>query len=417
MNTEYNKNEIKKESVIKRIMSSLGPGFIIAATVFGGGSIITASKAGSIAGYSYLWAIILAAIFMVSFTRMSATIGCVSEKTMLEEIEVNYSRLLAILFSFCCFLICAGFQSGNNINIGVALNALFPAINVKVWIIVSYLVILLLIWKSRSFYEILEKIMTILVLIMILCFMGNILFFIPQIKGGQLIRGVLPGKVENWQLIVSMSATTFSIVGAACQSYLVQGKGWSKSNLQKAKRDSSVGIIVLTAITAILLITAATLIPKGSDITNVPSIALLLKPLLGNFANIMFLIGFFAAVFSSAIANAVIGGTFIADGLKLGKNINDFWVKMFSSFIITLGMGVGLIFGSNPMQLTIMAQGATIVGAPLIAVTLLLLGNNKKVVGENKNGLIMNIIGCVAVAWLTFLSINQILLWCGISIL
>lgn len=68
----------------------------------------------------------------------------------------------------------------------------------------------------------------------------------------------------------------------------------------------------------------------------------------------------FAAVFSSVIANAVIGGTFLADSLKLGKTINDFWVKMFSSIIIALGACVGLIFGSNPIQLTIMAQGATI---------------------------------------------------------
>lgn len=411
MNTES-----REGNIITRLMASLGPGFIIAATVFGAGSIITASKAGAAGGYSYLWVLVLAAFFMVSFTRIAATIGCSSERTMLEEIEINYSRILAILFAASCFLICIGFQSGNNINTGVALNALFPFMSIKAWIVISFFVIMALIWKSQSFYQLLEKIMTVLVIFMIICFVGNIFFFLPKIRAGEMISGFIPSKVEGWQLIVSMSATTFSIVGAACQSYLVQGKGWTINNLKKAKQDSSVGIIILNIITAILLITAATVLPRGAEITNVPSIAMLLKPLLGDFANIMFLFGFFAAVFSSVIANAVIGGTFLADALKLGKSINDFWVKMFSSIIIALGMCVGLVFGSNPMQLTIMAQGATVIGAPLIAVTLLLLGNNKKIVGENKNSKFTNVIGIAAIAWLTFLSVNQMLLWFGIKL-
>ena len=35
---------------LRQLISSLGPGLIIAATVFGAGSIITASKAGASAG-------------------------------------------------------------------------------------------------------------------------------------------------------------------------------------------------------------------------------------------------------------------------------------------------------------------------------------------------------------------------------
>lgn len=80
--------------------------------------------------------------------------------------------------------------------------------------------------------------------------------------------------------------------GAACQSYLVQGKGWTMDNYDKAGRDSTAGIIILSCITAIILITAATILPKGAEITSVLSIAALLKPLLGEFANGLFLLGF-----------------------------------------------------------------------------------------------------------------------------
>lgn len=408
--------ESERKTVIQKITTSLGPGFIIAATVFGAGSIITASKAGVSGGYSYLWVLILSALFMVTFTRISATIGCINKSSIVDSIEEHYSKILAILFAISCFLICVGFQSGNNVNTGVALNALFPFLSIKAWIIISFILIMILIWTSNSFYQLLEKIMTILVLFMMICFIGNVFFFLPSIRGIEMVRGLVPNKINDLQLLVSLSATTFSVVGAACQCYFVQSKGWNINSLKKAKQDSSVGIIILNVITAILLITAASVLPKGSEITNVPSIAMLLKPFLGEFANIMFLFGFFAAVFSSVIANAVIGGTFLADALKLGKSINDFWVKVISSIIIALGMLVGLAFGSNPMQLTIMAQGATIVGAPLIAITLLLLGNNKKVLNGNKLSKATNIIGIFAVCWLTLLSINQILLWLGINL-
>lgn len=401
---------------LRQLISSLGPGLIIAATVFGAGSIITASKAGASAGYSYLWVLALAAVFMITFTKIAAKIGCVGEKSMLGHIEDNYSRGMAVLFGLCCSLICTGFQAGNNINTGVALNALFPFMGIKVWIIVSFLIIMVLIWRSSSFYQLLEKIMTVMVLIMLVCFAGNIVFFFGRIHYGELALGFIPGKVSGWQIIVSMSATTFSIAGAACQSYLVQGKGWTMDNYDKAGRDSTAGIIILSCITAIILITAATILPKGAEITSVLSIAALLKPLLGEFANGLFLLGFFAAVFSSVIANAVIGGTFLADSLKLGKTINDFWVKMFSSIIIALGACVGLIFGSNPIQLTIMAQGATIIGAPLVTVMLMLLSSKESVLGKHKNSKVTTVIGWVAVLWVVFLSVNQILLWNGIAL-
>lgn len=45
---------------------------------------------------------------------------------------------------------------------------------------------------------------------------------------------------------------------------------------------------------------------------------------------------------------------------------------------------MGLIFGSNPIQLTIMAQGATIIGAPLVTVMLMLLSSKESVLGKHK---------------------------------
>lgn len=77
---------------------------------------------------------------------------------------------------------------------------------------------------------------------------------------------------------------------------------------------------------------------------------------------------------------------------------------------------MGLIFGSNPIHLTIMAQGATIIGAPLVTVMLMLLSSKESVLGKHKNSKVTTVIGWVAVLWVVFLSVNQILLWNGIAL-
>lgn len=77
---------------------------------------------------------------------------------------------------------------------------------------------------------------------------------------------------------------------------------------------------------------------------------------------------------------------------------------------------MGLIFGSNPIQLTIMAQGATIIGAPLVTVMLMLLSSKESVLGKHKYSKVTTVIGWVAVLWVVFLSVNQILLWNGIAL-
>ncbi len=63
---------------IKNIFRSIGPGLIIASVVLGPGSITVASRIGSEYGYSFLWVIVLATVFMITYTSMSARFGVVN---------------------------------------------------------------------------------------------------------------------------------------------------------------------------------------------------------------------------------------------------------------------------------------------------------------------------------------------------
>jgi len=120
--------------------------------------------------------------------------------------------------------------------------------------------------------------------------------------------------------------------------------------------------------------------------------ALQMEALFGSSAKVIFSVGLCAAAFSSMMVNSVIGGGLLADGLGLGRSMNDRSTKIFIVAILLIGMLVALLFRGNAIYALIMAQASSILAVPLIAVGLLLILNNKKVMGTYRNNVLQNLI-------------------------
>jgi Mn2+/Fe2+ NRAMP family transporter len=190
-----------------------------------------------------------------------------------------------------------------------------------------------------------------------------------------------------------MMATSFSLAAALYQSYLAQDKGWKTENLKSSLKDTYAGILMLGLISATLLITsAAALHSRGIIVNSAADMALQMEALFGGSAKVIFSVGLCAAAFSSMMVNSVIGGGLLADGLGLGRSMNDRSAKIFIVAILLIGMVVAVFFRGNVIYALIMAQASSMLAVPLIAVGLFLMLNNKKVMGKYKNNLIQNII-------------------------
>ncbi|WCF09896.1 divalent metal cation transporter [Paenibacillus thiaminolyticus] len=394
-------------SIWRTCLLLLGPGFITAATVLGPGSITVSSSAGALMEYSVLWVLVIAAVFMSAFTVIAGKIGCLNRDSLLFIVQQQYGRWLAILIGLSVFLITAGFQTGNNIGVGLAFDAAFGG-GIALWAGVFLVIALVFIWNSSNFYKLLEKVMMLMVILMIIAFIGNLFRMSPDL--GALAAGFVPSPPAIWGLVIAISATSFSIAGAAGQAYMVQGKGWQPLDLRKSNASAVVGIVVLCGLTLIIMITsAAVLAPQGIQVHSALDMAVQLEPLLGPLAKWLFLLGLFAASFSSFVANAVLGGMLLSDGFGWGRTLNDKSVKIFTSLLLAGSTLIAILAEANPIQLIIMAQASTVLGAPLIAIVLLLLGNNKKVLGSRTNGWFTNVTAGLASLWLLYLSVNQLL--------
>ncbi len=377
---------------IKNIFRSIGPGLIIASVVLGPGSITVASRIGSEYGYAFLWVIVLATVFMITYTSMSARFGVVNSDSILQSIADNYGRWFALLIGISAFLSTSSFQFGNNLGIGIGMQGI-TGINERVWpLIFTPLGVILIFW-AKNLYKVLENLMKFMVMIMIIAFFINLILTKPEIV--PLAKGLVPSKfsMDSLHVISALMGTSFALAAALYQSYLAQDKGWKKENLKRSLKDTYIGILFLALISATILITsAAALHPRGILVNSAADMALQMEALFGAYAKVIFSVGLCAAAFSSMMVNSVIGGGLLADGLGLSRSMNDTRTKIFIIAVLLIGMFVAVFFRGNVIYALIMAQASTMLTVPLIAVGLFLVLNNKKVMGEYRNNIRQNII-------------------------
>ena len=293
------------------------------------------SKLGADFGFDLLWIIVVAIFFMVVFTAMAARIGMASDVSLLTLIRNKWGRPAAVASGVGVFLVCASFQSGNSIGIGISIAELFKS-TPEPWIIAFNLFGISLLF-FRSFYKTLERIMIALIIIMLVAFLVTLFLSAPPL--GQIAGGLVPAiPVGSLGLIIAFMASCFSIVGACYQAYLMQERRRIHPEGKQSGRDSFPGILILGIMSAIVLICAAAVLhPKGLKVNSGSDMARVLEPLFGNYASAFFLVGLFGAAFSSLIGNASLGGTLMADALGLGSNFNSKVVRGLIALVMVIG--------------------------------------------------------------------------------
>lgn len=390
----------------KGFLKYLGPALITSALVVGPGSLTLASKIGAIYGNQLLWILVVTVIFMMIYTEMSMRIGIASKFTFIQLINQKWGKFGGILIGIGAFLVTTSFQAGNSIGVGVAFS-IITGLNTQLIIVLMTILGIVLLF-SKNFYNLLERLMIGLIALMLLSFL--ITTFLAKPSVASIATGFVPTMPEgSLGLIIALTATSFSIVGAAYQSYLVKEKGWTIADVKDGSRESYFGIFLLGLITFFVMVVAATVLkPAGIMVDSVNEMGLTLEPLFGSWATIVFMFGLFGAAFSSLMGNATIGGAMLSDGVGFGNSLKDIRVKMMIIAVMLFGSIVALIFGGAPVNMIVFAQAITIVVVPFIAIALLVIANDKKIMGELKNTVTKNIIAIIGLVVLILLAFNNV---------
>ncbi len=393
-------------SKIKTIFLSLGPGIIIAAVVFGPSKMTITSKLGAQYGYSLLWIVVIACFFMAIFTIMGARIGVATKQSLLTTIREKWGKAAAITVGLGIFIVTTSFQAGNSIGVGIAI-AEATGTTPVIWIICFNLIGLGLLF-FRGFYKVLEKLMIFLVALMLFAFLTT--FFLIKPDFTEIASGFIPSLVPgSLGLVIAFFASTFSIVAAFYQSYLVQERIKINPAIKEQNSNSITGIFILGLMSAIIMICAASVLNKqGINVTNASDMSRALEPLFGSNASTLFLVGLFGASFSSLIGNSTIGGTLMADSIGYGSDLNSGKVKLFIAMVMVFGAIIAIRFGKLPLELIVFAQSITIFLVPFIGLALFSVSNDETIMGHHKNSPAVKIIGVIGLLILFLLAASNV---------
>lgn len=405
----------REPSRIKRFFRILGPGLITGASDDDPSGIGTYALAGAAFGYATLWTAWVTFPLMASIQFICAKIALVTGKGIAGVLRQHYSRTLL-------YAVVVSLMVVNTINAGADMLAIAAGINLLVPIPTGIMVapigvsiLVLQIWGSYRLIANTFKWLT----LSLFAYIASSLLANPD--WAEVVKGTFLPTIqfdgEFLAMLVAILGTTISpylFFWQASQEveeeiahgrkWLWQRKGATDEELNYAAVDVGAGMLFSNVVMYfIIFATAATLHASGQvEIQSAAQAAEALRPLAGSAATILMALGLIGSGFlavpiltgSAAYALCETFGWKCSLDSKPGK-AKEFYLAIGAS---TIG---GLLINYvdiNPM--TALYWTAVINGflSPPLLVIIMLVSNNKAVMGERVNGMGINVLGWATTA-------------------
>lgn len=397
----------------------IGPGIVLAAAGVGAGDVVASGVAGASYGMILLWALLIGALFKFFLNEGMARYQLASGETFMEG-YTKKSRWFNYYFIF--YLVIWSFVVGGALlsGIGLVTSAMFPFISLKAGAVICALIVLSIVISGK--YKIFERIMKFLALVMFVTFLISAITVLPSFV--ELIKGLLIPKIPNeGGLLISMFKT-LALLGGVGGTVTIMAYGyWLKENkttkpehLNGIRVDLLIGYFVTFIFAMCVMIVAAALIhPIGGTIAGkqgIIDLAVSLSQVLGSFGYWAFVIGFWAAVFSSLMSFYQAIPYLFADSLRLLKkkfgkkeeikiNMSNKFYKAYVLYCVFPPML--LLFLEQPIFLILAYSVLGALFMPFLALMLLIVGNDKKL-GKLKNKAYYNAIMVVILIVMVIIS-------------
>lgn len=389
-------------------LAAVGPGLIAANAGNDAGGIATYTSLGSAYGYQLLWVLLLSAAALAIVQEMAARLGAVTGKGLSDLIREQFGVRWTLFVILALLIANTGIAASEFIGLG-AVAELFglpryfvvPLAAAAIWFIVVL-----------GSYQAVERVL----LLMTLAFLAYpISAIIAHPDWGQAVRGALvpslPLTGDAVQLIIATVGTTVSpYLPLYLQSAVVdKGIGLGELKLQRVEVFSSQVATAIIAFT-IVIATGATLHNEGIRVEDAADAARALEPLAGPTAEVLFAIGLFGACMLAGAVLPVTTAYSLTEALGFEKGLSrsfreaPVFIGLFTG-ILVCGAVFALIPGLPVIEVLILLQVVNGLVLPVILIAMLRLANDVEVMGQYRNGRVLNLIAWTAVLGVIALSL------------
>ena len=381
----------------------VGPGFITANVDNDAGGILTYSQAGAQFGHFLLWTLIPTTLALIVVQEMCARMGAVTGKGLSDLIREEFGLRITFLMMIGILIVNFGNVVTEFIGIATSLELFglprlytVPICALIVWVIVVY-----------GQYKSVEKVFLVASFVYVTYIFAGIKAH-PMWKDA-VVATFVPPSLHSFRdqaylyMVIGVVGTT---IAPWMQFYLqasIVEKGVTRRQYKASMLDVISGCIFTDVVAWFIIVAcAATLWIHGfRNITYAADAAAALKPLAGQYAYILFAVGLFnASLFAASIlplstAYTVCEGLGFESGVgrRFGEAPFFYWLY---TVLIVAGGAIVLIPGLPLVKIAVLSQVVNGVVLPFVLIFMLLLINNKDLMGEYVNSRLFN-----WVAWAT----------------
>jgi len=402
-------------------LSVIGPGIITANADNDVGGITVYSLTGAQFGYSMLWLLIPLTVALVVVQEMCARMGAVTGKGLADLIRENFG----IRIAFWVLLVFVLGDLGNTASEFAGIASAAPIFQTSVhWLSKYALVPLAAVFVftvvTRGNYRIVEKVF------FLFCFI-----YLSYVISGFLVKPdwhavmsqfVLPHFTPSKAYLLTAVGVIGTTISPWMQFYIqsaIVEKGIKIQDYKYSRIDVVSGAIFTDVIAFFIIVASAATIfihnshaAAGSQIVvnDAGQLAQALGPLAGKYASLLFAVGLLnAAIFTASIlplstAYYVCEAFGFESGVDKRLREAPFFYGLYAALIV---IGAAVVLVPHAPLLGIIFWSQVLNGAllPVVLLLMLLLINNKSLMGSYTNGLAFNLI-----AWATVVIVGALTL-------
>ncbi len=385
-------------SGLRRLAKLLGPGIIAVLSWLGAGDLITSSVAGANYGYAMMWVLAVSLLLRFLIVNIIARFQLCNNRGM--SILEGYAQLHPV---FAWFMLGYALIMGHLTNAymlkgaGEALATLLhldqpllcsAAVVIAVWLLVG-----------RNFYALIEGVMKLLLAVMTLAFITLAVMSGPDLGG--ILRGTIGFSIPPDEGVHGALLVAVSVIGAVAGSianfvhpYVMKEKGWTGPEHKRIQRNDLLFAVVVGIVInlAIWVVGVEILRPNGLQVNTLSDLGAALELFFGAGGWLIFFTGVFATLFASVVGKTTAFPMLITDALqhirperreRYGKTFHkDPAHKWFLLFILVTPLVWSLPGMPDFVTLTIGVNALNIVGLPVISLGLLIMSNQKSLLGD-----------------------------------
>ena len=391
---------------IVAFLAVMGPGLIAGIAGNDAGGITTYSVLGARTGLTLLWIFPITIAILAIVQEMVARLGVVTGQGLSDLIRDRFGVRWTV-FAMVVLLVAniantvaefAGASAALEI-FGIPRIVVVPIVAVGIWALVLF-----------ASYRTVERVFLSVSLIFVTYIASAVL---AHPDWGAVARSfVTPSVTFSAPILLLMVAVVGTTITPYMQYYLqsaIAEKGIDEEELRLEQADAIGGAVWTNVIAVFIVIaTAVTIFGTGKDITTAADAAGALKPVAGEFAELLFAVGLFGASVLAATIMPISTAFVICEAFGwesgVGKRFSD--ARAFFgiyTFVLFFGALIVLVPGLDLTGVIVGSQNLQGLLLPVVLVFLVLLVNDRALMGRHANGRKANLVAWVAVGLVVLL--------------